>query len=189
LEYVQISSQAHLIHLFLYPLQIVDLDHYHKDQFIARVGHSSWFNGSLAIVSYLIFGSLAAITYAFSFRKSDDRLYKFIATSAVSLVCIILLALGKARISKKSYIRTVTLYIVTGFWSVVVGFFAGEYIKNADQIYLSFPILSGYQENTDRDNLECFSNRQGCGNLRIVGTNLSLSIKVDLVVLHSNCWL
>lgn len=115
--------------LFVILNNILDLDHHHQDQFIDTVGHRFWFNGSVAIVSYLIFGSLAPITYAFSFRKSDDRLHKFIATSAVSLVCIILLALGKARVSRKPYIRTVTVYIVTGFCSAVAGFFAGEYIK------------------------------------------------------------
>lgn len=115
--------------LFVILNNVLDLDHYHQDQFIDTVGHSFWFNGSVAIVSYLIFGSLAPITYAFSFRKSDDILHKFIATSAVSLVCIILLALGKARVSRKSYIRTVIVYIVTGFCSAVAGFFAGEYIK------------------------------------------------------------
>lgn len=115
--------------LFVILNNVLDLDHYHQDQFIDTVGHSFWFNGSVAIVSYLIFGSLAPITYALSFRKSDDILHKFIATSAVSLVCILLLALGKARVRRKSYIRAIIVYIVTGFCSAVAGFFAGEYIK------------------------------------------------------------
>lgn len=115
--------------LFIILNNILDLDHHHPDQFIETVGQRFWFNGFVAIVSYLIFGSLPPITYAFSFRKSDDRLHKFIATSAVSLVCIILLALGKARVRRQSYVRTVIVYIVTGFCSAVAGFFAGEYIK------------------------------------------------------------
>lgn len=115
--------------LFIILNNILDLDHHHPDQFIETVGQRFWFNGFVAIVSYLIFGSLPPITYAFSFRKSDDRLHKFIATSAVSLVCIILLALGKARVRRQSYIRTVIFYIVTGFCCAVAGFFAGEYIK------------------------------------------------------------
>lgn len=115
--------------LFIILNNILDLDHHHPDRFMETVGQRFWFNGFVAIVSYLIFGSLPPIIYAFSFRKSDDRLHKFIATSAVSLVCIILLALGKARVRRQSYIRTVIVYIVTGFCSAVAGFFAGEYIK------------------------------------------------------------
>ncbi|KAH9321930.1 hypothetical protein KI387_016569, partial [Taxus chinensis] len=110
--------------LFLIFNNILYLDHFHRDEFLETVGHRFWFNGFVAILSYLIFGSLAPITYGFSFRKSDDRVYKFLATSLLSLLSIVLLALGKARVTKKSYIRIVILYIVTGFWASIIGFFA-----------------------------------------------------------------
>ncbi|XP_057822778.2 uncharacterized protein LOC131035152 isoform X7 [Cryptomeria japonica] len=114
---------------FLIIKNILYLDHFHRDEFIETIGHRFWFNGFIATVSYLIFGSLAPITYGFSFQKSDDTLYKFLAASVVSLISIILLALGKARVTKKSYIKVVILYVVTGFWASIVGFFAGKYIK------------------------------------------------------------
>eukprot|EP00252_Welwitschia_mirabilis_P011382 TRINITY_DN255_c0_g1_i2.p1 TRINITY_DN255_c0_g1~~TRINITY_DN255_c0_g1_i2.p1 ORF type:complete len:918 (-),score=229.35 TRINITY_DN255_c0_g1_i2:292-3045(-) len=108
---------------------VTNILHLNENEFTESVGHSFWFNGSMALLSYLVVGSLAPITYGLSFRKSNDILHKFLLTSGVSLITMILLALGKARVAKRSYIRTVTLYVITGFWASVAGFFAGEYIK------------------------------------------------------------
>ncbi|XP_057822771.2 uncharacterized protein LOC131035151 [Cryptomeria japonica] len=140
LTVIAISLANLVAGFFLIIKDILYLHHFDKIKFEDSVGHSFLFNGFIAIVSYLVFGSLAPITYGFSFQNSDDTLYKFLAASLVSLISIILLALGKARVANKSYnivaqeayktyIRVVILYVVTGFWASFIGFFAGKYIK------------------------------------------------------------
>lgn len=75
-----------------------------------------------------MFGLVAPITYGFSFRKSDNRDYKLAAVAAASLVCIVLLALGKARVGSKSYIKTAVYYLVMGVAASGISFLVGELV-------------------------------------------------------------
>ncbi|XP_015069630.1 uncharacterized protein LOC107014292 isoform X2 [Solanum pennellii] len=81
----------------------------------------------LVILSYIIFGLLPPITYGFSFRKSDDKDLKIVAVAAASLVCILMLATGKAYVQRapKPYFKTISTYIVLGFTVSGVSYAAG----------------------------------------------------------------
>ncbi|XP_010045428.2 membrane protein of ER body-like protein [Eucalyptus grandis] len=84
----------------------------------------------VAILSFIIFGCVAPITYAFSFRESDNRDYKLAAVAAASLLCIFLLAIGKAYVRKppKAYFETVLHYVIMGFMASGISFLVGELI-------------------------------------------------------------
>lgn len=81
----------------------------------------------LVILSYIIFGLLPPVTYGFSFRKSDDKDLKIVAVAAASLVCILMLATGKAYVQRapKPYFKTISTYIVLGFTVSGVSYAAG----------------------------------------------------------------
>ncbi|TMW97492.1 hypothetical protein EJD97_005393 [Solanum chilense] len=85
----------------------------------------------LVILSYIIFGLLPPVTYGFSFRKSDDKDLKIVAVSAASLVCILMLATGKAYVQRapKPYFKTISTYIVLGFTVSGVSYAAGILIN------------------------------------------------------------
>ncbi|XP_048127919.1 membrane protein of ER body-like protein [Rhodamnia argentea] len=87
-------------------------------------------HATVAIVSFIIFGCVAPITYAFSFRESDNRDYKLAAVAGASLSCIFLLAIGKAHVRKppKTYFKTVLYYVIMGFMASGVSFLVGELI-------------------------------------------------------------
>ncbi|KAJ7540435.1 hypothetical protein O6H91_10G014800 [Diphasiastrum complanatum] len=108
---------------------IVHLYHFNRPSFEENVGKSLWINGSLTMLSFLLFGSVAPVTYGFSFRSSNDRDYKFVATAIVALFCLILLGSGKARVRGQPYIATVASLIATGFVASTAGYFAGHYIQ------------------------------------------------------------
>ncbi|WRX19205.1 hypothetical protein QQP08_011692 [Theobroma cacao] len=86
---------------------------------------------TVAILSFLIFGLVPPIVYGFSFRKSDDKDLKLAAVAGASLVCIILLALGKGHVRKphRAYFRTVSYYVALGFMASGISYVAGELIK------------------------------------------------------------
>lgn len=75
-----------------------------------------WLHATVSVLSYIMFGLLPPIIYGFSFRKSDNKEYKLIAVAVASLLCIILLAAGKAHVQKapKNYIRTILYYVGSG---------------------------------------------------------------------------
>ncbi|XP_043718973.1 membrane protein of ER body-like protein [Telopea speciosissima] len=85
----------------------------------------------VAVLSYIIFGLLPPVTYGFSFRKSDDELYKLIMCGAASLVCIILLAIGKAHVRRppRSYVKTVLYYLLMGLTASGLCYAVGLLIK------------------------------------------------------------
>ena len=112
-------------------LQIVDL---HRDQptlFKMSVGQRFWLNSLLAILSFVVFGSLPPLTYGFSFRQSNDYDYKMEATVAVSVIAIVLLGCGKvaAKMTQQSYIRTLSTLLFTGVAASVAGFYTGDYVS------------------------------------------------------------
>ncbi|KAK9045079.1 hypothetical protein V6N11_058969 [Hibiscus sabdariffa] len=93
----------------------------------------------VAIASFLVFGTVPAVVYGFSFRKSDDKVLKLAVTAGASLVCIILLALGKARVRKpqRRYFRTVLYYVCLGILASGISYLVGELMKKlAEQVGL-----------------------------------------------------
>lgn len=94
-------------------------------------------HATVAVLSFIIFGLICPITYCFSFQKSDDRDLKILAASAASLVCIVLLATGREYVRKqkqeeqqpKSYIKTVSYYVLMGFSVSGISYGAGELLK------------------------------------------------------------
>lgn len=97
------------------------------DRYYQELGSRGKFplHATLAVVSYLVFGLVAPITYGFSFRQSDDRDYKLAAVAAACLPCILLLALGKAHVGSKSYIKTALHYLTMGVTASGVSFLVG----------------------------------------------------------------
>ncbi|OWM79703.1 hypothetical protein CDL15_Pgr023115 [Punica granatum] len=101
-----------------------------QDKYYQQHGRRGKFSlhATVAVISFLVFGSVAPITYGFSFRKSDDRDYKLAAVAAASLLCILLLALGKAHVRSKSYIKTALYYLMMGFAGSGISFVVGELV-------------------------------------------------------------
>ncbi|XP_031478126.1 uncharacterized protein LOC116249122 isoform X2 [Nymphaea colorata] len=88
-----------------------------------------WRNTIIVIVSYMIFGLVAPVTYGFSFRETDNKDYKLIAVAIASLFCILILALGKARVTDRSYIKKIMYYAALGVAVSGVSYVVGVYVK------------------------------------------------------------
>ncbi|KAI3950619.1 hypothetical protein MKW92_021121 [Papaver armeniacum] len=88
----------------------------------------------VVVLSYLVFGLLPPIVYGFSFRNSNNKDYKILSVAAVSLICIILLAIGKAHThrppqSNSSYIKTTLYFVSIGLAASGLSFILGEVVK------------------------------------------------------------
>ncbi|GER46769.1 vacuolar iron transporter (VIT) family protein [Striga asiatica] len=81
----------------------------------------------VSVISYLVFGLVPPVTYAFSFRKTDDRQLKLLVTAAVSFVCIFWLAVGRAYVRRapKPYLSSVFTFVVLGFIASGVSYAVG----------------------------------------------------------------
>ncbi|CAA0824736.1 Membrane protein of ER body-like protein [Striga hermonthica] len=81
----------------------------------------------VSVISYLVFGLVPPVTYSFSFRKTDDRQLKLLATAAVTFVCIFWLAIGRAYVRRapKPYLSSVFTFAVLGFMASGVSYAAG----------------------------------------------------------------
>ncbi|CAK9158278.1 unnamed protein product [Ilex paraguariensis] len=102
------------------------------DQYQELLGRRQNFllHATAAVLSFLIVGLLPPVIYGFSFRRSDDRDLKLVAVAAASLLCIILLSIGKVYVQRppKSYITTVVYYVMIGFGVSAVSFAVGNLI-------------------------------------------------------------
>ncbi|KAA3459998.1 membrane protein of ER body-like protein isoform X1 [Gossypium australe] len=93
----------------------------------------------VAILSFLIFGLVPPVVYGFSFRISDDKDLKLAAMAGASLICIILLALGKGHVRKpnRAYFRTVFYYLSLGITASGISYVVGQLLKKlAEQLGL-----------------------------------------------------
>ncbi|MBA0835265.1 hypothetical protein Goarm_007554 [Gossypium armourianum] len=93
----------------------------------------------VAILSFLIFGLVPPVVYGFSFRNSDDKDFKLAAMAGASLICIILLALGKGHVRKpnRAYFRTVFYYLSLGITASGISYVVGQLLKKlAEQLGL-----------------------------------------------------
>ncbi|XP_058105199.1 membrane protein of ER body-like protein isoform X2 [Magnolia sinica] len=90
-----------------------------------------WRHVVVAVFSYIIFGLIPPVIYGFSFRKTDNKEYKLIAVTAASLLCIALLAIGKAHVRKapKTYIKTLLYYVGVGMLGSGLSYVVGQLIK------------------------------------------------------------
>ncbi|KAI7984097.1 Membrane protein of ER body 1 [Camellia lanceoleosa] len=90
-------------------------------------------HATVAVLAFLIFGLIPPVTYGFSFRQTDDKDLKLVVVAAASLLCIAILAIGKAYIQKKpnfyAYIKTVLYYISMAVMASGISYAAGELIK------------------------------------------------------------
>lgn len=106
-------------------------------RFHETVGPRFWLNGPLAMLSFLVFGALPVLVFAFSFRELDDYDYKMAATVLASTIAVLFLGCGKvaAKMTTLSYWRTLSTLITTGIVAAVAGFYTGEYINKMLQKY------------------------------------------------------
>ncbi|WVZ82985.1 hypothetical protein U9M48_030180 [Paspalum notatum var. saurae] len=80
----------------------------------------------IAILSYILFGLLPPVVYGLSFRTSDNRENKMMVVAAASLLCIALLAIGKAHVKRpRTYITTLLYYLSIGFSCSGLSYVAG----------------------------------------------------------------
>ncbi|XVF34181.1 hypothetical protein REPUB_Repub18cG0036400 [Reevesia pubescens] len=86
------------------------------------------------MLSFRVFGLVPPVVYGFSFRKSDDKDLKLAAVAGASLICIILLAIGKADVRKPHrYIKTVSYYVIMGIMASGISYVVGELTKKLDE--------------------------------------------------------
>ncbi|KAI3967453.1 hypothetical protein MKX01_012263 [Papaver californicum] len=91
-------------------------------------------HAAVVVLSYLVFGLLPPIIYGFSFRYSNNKDYKMLSVAAVSLICIILLAIGKAHThrpprSNSSYIKSILYFVSIGLAASGLSFVLGKVVK------------------------------------------------------------
>lgn len=90
-------------------------------------------HATVAVISFLLFGLVAPVNYSFSFLKSGNKDLKLVAVAAASLVCITVLAIGKAYVQKApnfyGYIKTVLSFVIPGFMASGVSYVVGDLIK------------------------------------------------------------
>lgn len=135
-----IVSLAEFINLQLWELK---RDHYEQasnqimekqvDRYREQLGRRENFtvHAVFVVLSYIIFGLVPPLTYGFSFRKSDDKELKIVSVAAASLVCILMLAIGKAYVQRapKPYFKTLSAYVILGFTVSGVSYAAGILFK------------------------------------------------------------
>ncbi|KAL3846029.1 hypothetical protein ACJIZ3_003432 [Penstemon smallii] len=85
----------------------------------------------VSILSYLIFGLVPPTVYGFSFRKSDDREFKLMVVAAASLLCITMLAIGRAYIQRppKGYFKCVLNFFLLGVMVSGISYAGGVLIE------------------------------------------------------------
>ncbi|KDP23115.1 hypothetical protein JCGZ_00542 [Jatropha curcas] len=103
-----------------------------KDRYHETLGRRENFllHATVVIISFLIFGMLPPVIYGFSFHKSDNKDLKLAVVGGASLICIMLLAIGKAHVRRrpKSYISTVLYHVVIGVMASGACYIAGDLI-------------------------------------------------------------
>ncbi|KAL1547329.1 hypothetical protein AAHA92_23820 [Salvia divinorum] len=85
----------------------------------------------VAIIAYIVFGLVPPVVYGFSFRGSDDKQMKLLMVAAASLVCILVLTVGKAYVQRppKPYLQTVMTFLIVGISVSGVSYAAGGLVE------------------------------------------------------------
>ncbi|KAK7372885.1 hypothetical protein VNO80_06275 [Phaseolus coccineus] len=86
----------------------------------------------VAVLSFLIFGAVPLVVYGLLINKNYYTELKLGVVAATSVVCIILLAIGKVYTSRppKAYIKTVLYYVALALSTSGVTYVAGNLIKD-----------------------------------------------------------
>jgi peptidoglycan/LPS O-acetylase OafA/YrhL len=100
----------------------------HRDHYGDVVGSTIALHGTVALISFIVFGALLPLVYAFSHRQTDDRDQKFILCCGATIVVVSLLSLGKARVSNRRYLRTLGAYLLVLVLSSIVGYLTGDHV-------------------------------------------------------------
>ncbi|CAN8252174.1 unnamed protein product [Cochlearia groenlandica] len=96
------------------------------------------FHVLVAVLSYILYGLIPPLVYAFSFYKTGIKNYKLMSVFSVSLVCVVLLGMIKVYVRKtskstKPYLKTAVYYtaivVASCGISYFVGDIVGEYIR------------------------------------------------------------
>lgn len=90
------------------------------------------FHAVVAILSFLIFGSVPLIIYGVLINKNYYDEVKLAIVAATSVACIILLAIGKAytRRPPKFYTKTVLYYVTMALATSGLSYIAGNLVKD-----------------------------------------------------------
>lgn len=107
----------------------------------------------VVILSFVVFGLIPPIVYGFSFLESGNRELKLLAVAAASLLCILVLAIGKEYVRKppKSYVKTIAYYILLGFMVSGISYAVGQLIKSLlEKLHFqsNSPVFQGLPEMT-----------------------------------------
>ena len=86
----------------------------------------------VAVLSFLIFGSVPVVIYGLLINKNYYAEVKLAAVAATSFLCIILLAIGKVYTKRppKSYVKTVIYYVTLALAASGVSYIGGNLIKD-----------------------------------------------------------
>lgn len=86
----------------------------------------------VAILSFLIFGSVPIVVYGFLIRKNYQTELKLAAVATASMICIILLAAGKVYTKRppKSYSKTIFYYVTMSLAASGVSYIVGGLIMD-----------------------------------------------------------
>ncbi|XP_059663677.1 membrane protein of ER body-like protein [Cornus florida] len=114
--------------LFIIGQKLLELK---NDQYEELLGGKCLLHAIVALLSFLLFGLIPPVTYAFSFWKSDNKDLKLVAVAAASLLCIVILACGKAYVRKppKPYTKTLLSYVCNAILVSGVSYAVGYLIK------------------------------------------------------------
>ncbi|XP_061339155.1 membrane protein of ER body-like protein [Gastrolobium bilobum] len=105
-----------------------------QDRYQEQLGRRENFllHAVVAVLSFLIFGSVPLLIYGLLISKNYYDEVKLAVVAATSIVCIILLAIGKVYTTRppKSYIKTVLFYVTLSLATSGVSYIAGNLIKD-----------------------------------------------------------
>ncbi|XP_051153043.1 membrane protein of ER body-like protein [Andrographis paniculata] len=82
----------------------------------------------VAILSFLIFGLIPPVVYAFAFYKSENKHNKIVATAAASFTCVLILATIKGCL-KRRIVKTTMYYVIIAIIVCGAAYAAGDLIK------------------------------------------------------------
>lgn len=88
----------------------------------------------VVVLSFIVFGMIPIVTYAFTFRTSDNKDYKSLAVIGASLLCIMLLSIGKAHTktqprTTRSYFNSITYYLSIAVSASGLSYVAGKLLE------------------------------------------------------------
>ncbi|XP_020878970.1 membrane protein of ER body 2 isoform X3 [Arabidopsis lyrata subsp. lyrata] len=107
-----------------------------KDRYEELLGRRANFRIHIlvAVMSYIFFGIMPPLVYAFSFYETGIKNYKLISVFLVSLLCVILLGMIKVYVRKppnsreltKAYLKSAAYYTSTVVASCGISYFVGD---------------------------------------------------------------